>query len=163
MTAARAAISLPAMSDEITGGCRCGAVRYVLAAKTMPPVYCCHCQLCQTWSGSAFSQQALIGEGAIAVTQGQVAIYQNVTASGGTSTQRVCGMCHTRLWNTNTARQGIAVVRAGTLDEAETLVPRAHIWTKRKQPWVIIAASVPNWPENAPPAAFMAALQKVPT
>ncbi len=144
--------------DTIIGGCRCGAVRYVLAAETMPPVYCCHCQLCQTWSGSAFSQQALIGDGAITVTQGQIAIYENVTASGGTSTQRVCGTCHTRLWNTNTARPGIAVVRAGTLDAAETLVPRAHIWTKRKQPWIVIAEEVPSWPENAPPAEFIAAL-----
>ena len=70
----------------------------------------------------------------------------------------MCGTCHTRLWNTNTARPGIAVVRAGSLDEAETLVPRAHIWTKRKQPWIVIAEEVPSWPENAPPAEFIAAL-----
>ena len=144
----------------IEGGCRCGEIRYRIDSAAMPPVYCCHCQVCQTWSGSAFSQQALIGEGQIVVTQGEVEIYENVTASGARSVQRLCGTCHTRLWNTNAARPGIAVVRAGTLDEAEHLSPRAHIWTKRKQPWIVIADDVPQWPENAPPADFIAALSR---
>ncbi|MDE2436989.1 MAG: GFA family protein [Sphingomonadales bacterium] len=142
----------------IEGGCRCGSVRYRIDSTEMPPVYCCHCQVCQTWSGSAFSQQAVVGEGRIAVTRGEVEVYENITASGALSTQRLCGTCHTRLWNTNSARPGITVVRAGTLDDAEHLVPRAHIWTKRKQPWILIADDVPQWEENAPPADFIAAL-----
>lgn len=144
----------------IEGGCRCGAVRYLLQVEAVPPVYCCHCQTCQTWSGSAFTQQAVIGEDQIEVTAGTVEIYQNVTASGATSIQRVCGTCHTRLWNTNSARPGIAVVRAGTLDESEHLMPRAHIWTKRKQPWIVIAEDIPHWSEGAPMAEFVAALSR---
>ncbi|MFO1256707.1 MAG: GFA family protein [Sphingomonadaceae bacterium] len=144
----------------IEGGCRCGEVRYRLQVEAMPPVYCCHCQVCQTWSGSAFTQQAVIGENQIVVTKGAVGIYQNVTASGADSIQRLCETCHTRLWNTNSARPGIAVVRAGTLDDAEYLVPRAHIWTKRKQPWIAIADDIPCWSENAPPAEFIAALSR---
>lgn len=46
----------------IAGGCRCGAVRYTLAMDTLPRTYACHCHYCQTWSGSAFSQQAIVAE-----------------------------------------------------------------------------------------------------
>lgn len=144
----------------IEGGCRCGESRYRLNVEAMPPVYCCHCLTCQTWSGSAFTQQALIGAGQIEVIVGNPEVYINITASGAESVQRLCGTCHTRLWNTNSARPGVAVVRAGTLDASAGLSPRAHIWTKRKQPWLVIDDGVPSWPENAPPADFLAALTK---
>jgi hypothetical protein len=64
------------------------------------------------------------------------------------------------LWNTNSKRPGIAVVRAGTLDASTTITPRAHIWTKSKQGWVAIPDGIPSWPENAPLDEFAAALQK---
>ena len=144
----------------IEGGCRCGSVRYRVNAEVMPPVYCCHCLVCQTWSGSAFTQQAVIAEQQVEVTVGEVETYLNITESGAQSLQRLCGTCHTRLWNTNTARPGIAVIRAGTLDASATLVVRAHIWTKRMQPWIVIDDQVPQWSEGAPPADFIAALGK---
>lgn len=143
----------------IEGGCRCGACRYTIAGDAMPPVYCCHCRDCQTWSGSGFTEQALIREDAITAT-GPVIEYAFTSPSGSTSTQHLCGTCHARLWNTNTARRGIAVVRAGTLDASDTLTPRAHIWTKRKQPWIVLAADVPSFPDNAPVADFVAIMMR---
>lgn len=77
---------------------------------------------------------------------------------GSQSNQRLCGVCHTRIYNTNTARPGIAVVRAGTLDASDTLTPRTHIWVTRKQPWVVIAGDVSTFAENAPPADLIAIL-----
>ena len=150
------------MSEGIVGGCRCGAVRYRLDLAAQPPIYCCHCHYCQTWSGSAFSEQAVVAEAQIVVTVGEPVMFERVNDSGAISTQYVCGNCHTRLWNTNSGRAGTAVVRAGTLDASDTLVPRAHIWTRRKQPWLAIADGMPSWPENAPVAEFVAALMKAP-
>lgn len=141
----------------VTGGCRCGACRYALAIEAMPPVYCCHCRDCQTWSGSAFTQQAVIREEAVRAS-GPIVDYRFTGPSGSTSVQRLCAVCRTRLWNTNTARPGLAVVRAGTLDESDTIVPRAHIWVKRKQPWVVLPEGVPCWPESAALADLAAAL-----
>ena len=51
----------------VRGGCRCGAVRYTLALDDLPLTYACHCTDCQTWSGSAFSQQVLVPEAPEAV------------------------------------------------------------------------------------------------
>ncbi|OYY90612.1 MAG: aldehyde-activating protein [Sphingomonas sp. 28-66-16] len=142
------------MTDQIEGGCRCGACRYTLASEKMPPVYACHCLYCQTWSGSAFTEQAIIRSETITAT-GPIVDYAASRSSGGVSTQFICGVCHTRLWNTNTVWRAIAVVRAGTLDASDELIPLMHIWTKRKQPWLTIDPAVLSFAENAPPAEFM--------
>ena len=129
----------------LEGGCRCGAVRYTLALDALPVTYACHCHQCQQWSGSAFSQQAFIPEGALSVS-GPLAVYEKVTEDR-TSTQRVCSVCHARIYNTNTRRPGIAVVRAGTLDRSEELDCVAHIYVANKQRWFTIPEGVPSWPE----------------
>ena len=145
--------------QEIEGGCRCGAVRYKLALDALPPTYACHCLDCQTWSGSAFSQQTFVPEAALAVT-GAVVVYEFTTPSGNTSTQRMCAVCHARIYNTNSARPSVAVVRAGTLDRSSGLRVVAHIWVKRKQPWLTLEDGVPTWPEAAPAAELVGALTK---
>ena len=81
------------MSD-IAGGCRCGAVRYTLALDSLPTTYACHCLDCQTWSGSAFSQQTFLPEEALAVT-GPLSVYELTTPSGRVSNQRMCSICLT--------------------------------------------------------------------
>ena len=140
----------------ITGGCRCGACRYEIAVDALPPVYACHCHICQRASGSAFSLQALTPEASLTVT-GPVVVHE-ITTEDRTSIQRFCGVCHSRVFNTNTRRPGIAVVRAGTLDRSEELACRAHIFTNSKQAWVTIPDDVPHWGEAAPAADFVAAL-----
>ena len=113
----------------IGGGCRCGAVRYMLAMDALPTTYACHCTDCQTWSGSAFSQQAVVPESAIEAS-GPITIYELTSPSGRVSRQRMCSVCHTRIFNTNSARPGVAVVRAGTLDRSNELFVIAHIWMR---------------------------------
>lgn len=140
----------------ITGGCRCGAVRYELAIEAIPLAYACHCLQCQTWSGSAFSEQLLLREDQVSV--GGPVVRYDLTTEDRTSHQRMCGTCHTRLYNTNTRRPGIAVIRAGTLDDSHRIQVAAHIWVKRKQPWLALPEGAPAWPEGAPPAELAAAL-----
>lgn len=140
----------------IDGGCRCGAVRYSIALDALPPVYACHCHQCQRWSGSAFSLQALVAEDKLAVT-GPVIVYERQTEER-ISTQRICGTCHSRIYNTNTRRPGVAVVRAGTLDRSEELTCKTHIFVAYRQRWFVLPDDVPQWPEAAPSADFVAAL-----
>jgi hypothetical protein len=146
------------MTEIMTGGCRCGACRYTLTVEAMPPVYCCHCTDCQTWSGSAFTEQAVVRPETIAAS-GPVVEFSLTAPSGAISTQHACETCGTRLWNTNSKRPGLAAVRAGTFDASTMIVPRAHIWTNSKQSWIAIPDGIPSWPENAPLADFVTALQ----
>jgi len=144
---------------KINGGCRCGALRYTLAIDALPPVYACHCLHCQTWSGSAFALHAMLPEAAIAVT-GPVVSYEHEGPGGQPSLQRLCGTCHTRIFNTNAIMPGMAVLRAGTLDDSPLLNPMAHIWVKRKQAWLVIPDGVPSWPEGPSREEFFAAVRK---
>jgi len=143
----------------VSGGCRCGSCRYEIALDAVTAVYCCHCTDCQRWSGSAFSEQAVVPEGAITAS-GPVIEFTLPTPSGAQSHQRACGTCHTRMWNANSARPGIVTVRAGTLDDNLHLVPRAHMWVRSKQPWVTLPEGVPQWPEAPDMSAFVAALSR---
>ena len=143
----------------IEGACRCGATRYQLAVDTLDAIYYCHCTDCQRSSGSAFSEQAVVTEGSISAT-GPVFEFTLTTPTGAQSHQRACGVCHSRLWNSNSSRPGIVTVRAGTLDHNRTLEPRAHIWVKSKQPWVKLPEGVPAFDENAPMTEFVAILSR---
>lgn len=143
----------------VAGSCRCGAVRYTIAVEQLDAIYCCHCTDCQRWSGSAFSEQAIIPDGTISA-EGPVIEFTVSTPSGAQSLQRACGVCHGRLWNTNSSRPGIATVRAGTLDHNRELEPLLHIWVKSKQPWLTLPEGVPAFDETPPMAVFAAALTK---
>ena len=143
----------------IEGGCRCGRVRYSVALDAPPRVYACHCLDCQTWSGSAFRLQFILPEEQLEVS-GAPALCERTTLDGAhTSRQRGCPLCFTRVYNTNTRRPGLAVIRAGTLDASDELAIVAHIWTKRKLAGIEIPDGLPQWPEGAPPEDFAAALR----
>lgn len=148
------------MSETIEGGCRCGAVRYRVSAAKLPRAYACHCLDCQTWSGSAFSLQCVVAEDALAVS-GTPHLFELATGEGEArrvSRQRGCALCMTRIYNTNTRRPGLAVIRAGTLDRSGELTIVAHIWTKRLLAGIAIPDGIPTWAEGAPPAEFMNAM-----
>jgi hypothetical protein len=142
-------------SENLRGGCLCGAVNYTIRRDRLPPVYACHCLDCQTWSGSAFSIQCVMPEDVLDVA-GDIEIFERKTPSGHRSLHRFCVHCHARIFNTNSARPGIAVVRAGTLVRSDLVNVIGHIWTSRKQPWITIPEGVPTWPESAPMANFIA-------
>lgn len=139
-----------------TGQCRCAAVTYQLDLPALPPIYACHCQHCQVWSGSAFALHALLPATALQV-QGPTTEYA-YDMDGQRSTHQLCAHCHTRICNTTTAAPGLQVLRVGTLDNSPTLAPVAHIWTSRKQPWLTLPEGMPVWPQSPTPQAFAQAL-----
>jgi hypothetical protein len=140
--------------DRIEGGCRCGAVRYRLASSQLPRVYACHCLDCQTWSGSAFSLNAALVESLFSVS-GRTQLFELAApGSDRVSRQHACPTCMTRVFNTNSARPGRVVIRAGTLDRSDELRIVCHIWAKRKVAGIELAPGVPSWPESAPAETF---------
>ena len=132
------------MSVSPEGGCSCGAVRYRLTSEPLF-VHCCHCLNCQRQTGSAFAINVLIEADRVELLAGEPEPVP-VPRSGGKK-QRIfrCPTCRVAVFSTYT-RATIRFVRAGTLDDASSVEPDVHIYTRSKVPWVELPESVPAFP-----------------
>lgn len=146
----------------LNGRCRCGAVAYSVALEALPPTYACHCLDCQTWSGSAFALHALLPASLIEIA-GETAEYVSSAGEAMVSRHWFCPLCATRIANENGAVPGMLILRAGTLERSGELAPVAHIWTRRKQPWIAIPPSIATFEESPTPEQFGAALANATT
>lgn len=142
---------------SVTGGCRCGAIRYELLLDSPPLSYACHCRDCQTWSGSAFAIHAMLPETLLKL-DGTVHRFQLDGVEAMASEHFGCATCFTRIANRNSAIPGMVILRVGTLDRSDEITPGVHIWTMRKQPWVAIPEGTPTFNETPSPQEFAAAI-----
>ena len=142
------------MATEITGGCRCGQLRYRFEQDGPLLNYCCHCLDCQKSTASAFADQLIVSTDALALT-GRRVTFSTERPSGGTTVNQHCPDCFSRVCNANTVYPAMTIVRAGTLDDPSGLAPFAHMWTSRKRGWLAIDPAVPTFAENADPTEFM--------
>ncbi|MFM5886206.1 MAG: GFA family protein [Novosphingobium sp.] len=128
------------MSEERTGGCLCGAVRYTVA---WPPqaLVVCHCSDCQKQAGSAFSVVGVSARQDIAV-QGSLTTFTHPGSSGQAVARKFCGRCGSPVLTDTPAAeaQGIVFFKAGTLDQTADLSPGLHYWTRSKQDWLVLPA-----------------------
>lgn len=139
------------MADDgdfsLEGGCTCGAVRYRMTRKPMF-VHCCHCRWCQRETGASFALNALIEADRVIVLKGEPERVDTPSESGKGQKIFRCPTCRIALWS-NYAGAGDAVrfVRVGTLDDPDRLPPDIHIYTRSKQPWVLLPPDTPAVPE----------------
>ncbi|HZP20885.1 MAG TPA: GFA family protein [Bauldia sp.] len=127
---------------ELEGRCACGAVRYSLGSAPMF-VHCCHCLDCQRQTGSAFVLNALIERDRVRLLSGATHGIRVPTDSGRPHEIHRCPTCEVALWSHYGGNEKIAFVRIGTLAQPAALTPDVHIYTRSKQPWVVIPEGVP--------------------
>ena len=121
----------------LEGGCYCGAVRYRCTA---PPfvAYTCHCLACQHITSSAFATCIQVPSEALAVTEGSPRTQEREADSGNRITTSFCVACGSALYVANSSRSRTRTIYVGTLDRAADVEVDAHIWTKRRLPWVVL-------------------------
>ncbi len=129
------------MSDQLEGGCACGAVRYRLVSEPMI-THCCHCLNCQRQTGSAFAVNLLIEADRLELSGADLQPVDVPRDDG--SMQRIyrCPTCQIAVYSEYT-RPEVRFVRGGTLDEPSRVSPDVHIFTKSKLDWVVLPDSVP--------------------
>jgi hypothetical protein len=130
------------MTDNLEGGCACGAVRYRMTCAPMF-VHCCHCRDCQRQTGSAFVLNALIETSRVEILAGAPVRSAMPTDSGRPHGIDRCPTCGTAVWSEYGGAAPIRFVRVGTLDDSHALAPDVHIYTRSKQPWLTLPAGVP--------------------
>jgi len=131
------------MSEQLAGGCACGATGYRLKSAPMF-VHCCHCTACQTETGGAFVINALIESDRVETLAGVPEPVMTPSESGRGQQIWRCPVCRVALWsNYGGAADMLRFVRVGTLDEPGRLTPDVHIYTRSKLPWVRLPEAAP--------------------
>lgn len=138
------------MADgQMSGGCNCGAIRYVIDAPPMA-VAACHCTQCRRQSGAAYSVNLIVRASSMTIA-GDLATWQDVdTASGAPLAREYCRTCGSPIRSVPSATPKYVAVKAGTLDDPAPFAPALHIWTRSKLPWVELPAGLPAFAEGAP-------------
>ena len=110
-------------------------------------VHCCHCRWCQRESGASFALNAIIEAERVTLLGAEPEIVETPSESGKGQKIARCPRCRIAVWS-NYAGAGpfIRFVRIGTLDEPDRLPPDIHIYTRSKQPWVILPQDTPAVP-----------------
>jgi len=125
------------------GRCACGEVAYRLAAAPIV-VHCCHCRSCQRETGSAFVLNAIVETERLAVLHGEPERVLTPSDSGKGQLIVRCPTCHVALWSHyGGAGEKAAFIRVGTLESPDACPPDVHIYTRSKQPWVVLPEGVP--------------------
>ena len=138
------------MTQTLTGGCLCGAVRYEIDAEPIMAAFC-HCLSCRKLSGGGRSPLAAFPEAAARIT-GQTAGYDWTADSGATVTTSFCPTCGSPLFGRNSRMEGMLGVRLGSLDHPERVAPEIELYTTRHIPWEGLDDSRPCFPEMPPMA-----------
>src|SRR5882757_2277952 len=98
------------MPAPYTGGCQCGAVRYVLTAEPIR-VAACHCKECQRQSGSAFGMAMPVKKDSLTKQVTRVA------DSGNEVTGVFCPECGVRIFHVLESAPDLLSLKPGTLDD----------------------------------------------
>jgi len=108
----------------LTGGCRCGAVRYQAEVDDPQRHGLCHCRDCRRSSGAPAMAWLAVPKDTFAVTRGEATRWDG----NGGAERYFCGTCGTGLYYFNDGvLPGIADIQSATLDEAEAWPPSAQI------------------------------------
>lgn len=121
---------------KVTGRCHCGEVTYS-AEVDEKKVINCHCTDCQIISGAPFRTVVVSVPDGVTFTGAEPKEYIKIAESGNQRAQGFCGNCGTALYATSVgAGERIYGLRIGAVEQADELIPKAHIWYRSHKPWL---------------------------
>jgi hypothetical protein len=127
---------------RLVGKCECGAVRYRVSDEFLYAMNC-HCSNCRAATGSAFKAFAGIEREKLEITDGTERVL--VVGDDDLNNTR-CRVCGSLLFSV--VRDGAYVhVAMGSLVDAPSLRPNAHIFVGSKAPWFEITDDLPQFEE----------------
>jgi hypothetical protein len=136
---------------SITGGCRCGAVRYTIDAAEPLFTRHCWCRDCQYISAGSGTVNVFFPSDKVTV-EGALSDYVSQAESGNVMHRQFCAACGTPMFTQSEARRQFIGVRAGSLDDPELGKPQMAIWVASAPSWAAFAEGVPQEPKQPAPA-----------
>ena len=131
------------MSIRLTGGCLCGAVRYIVSEAPKDPLSC-HCRMCRKAQGIGFRSRAAVKRSGLTITDGEDHLQAYASSPGQWRTFcRTCGSPIITRFDDSPDTVGLAL---GTLDHAPDVTPRRHVYTDSRAPWDAITDTLAKSP-----------------
>ena len=131
---------------KVDGRCLCGAIAYEAEVQE-GSITVCHCNDCQTHSGSAFRANISAPAAGFRLLSGTPRTYVKTAASGAKRVLAFCENCGTPLYACATEAPTAYSLRIGTLSQRHELgKPGRQIWVERRLPWTVLADGVETFP-----------------
>ncbi|MEN9314322.1 MAG: hypothetical protein RIS35_715 [Pseudomonadota bacterium] len=140
------------MTEPLTGGCLCGAIRYELQAP-VEALVACYCSDCRHASGTAASINARVPASGFRIVSGRTRIFGKAADSGRMLHRHFCGDCGSPIYSQHADGPDLLILKAGSLDRQQGMQLAANIWVRSAPPWARVDATVPSFEEGRPPPA----------
>ncbi|NKB59654.1 MAG: hypothetical protein GKS00_25325 [Alphaproteobacteria bacterium] len=134
------------MSVEHSGGCVCGAIRF-LANDEPLRVTICHCKWCQRRTGTAFGTEVVYKSEQVAFFGETTSQYRHVSDESGRWLDiEFCGRCGSNLGFTLEAAPGIRTLPAGSFDDPDWIQAERyaflHVYVRSRRDWSDLSSNV---------------------
>jgi hypothetical protein len=134
--------------ERYTGGCLCGALRYVAKGE---PRYAghCYCGDCRKASGSGFIPFMGFPSSAVQFS-GQTRTFTSKAANGGDAVRNFCPRCGSLVFGGEVGKVDSHTLYAGSLDDPSSFRPTIAIFTRDRPIWAVIPPELTVF-ETTPP------------
>jgi hypothetical protein len=119
-----------------TGGCLCGALRYVAKGEPLCAGHC-YCADCRKASGSGFIPFMGFLSSAVRFS-GQTRIFTSKSARGTDAVRNSCPVCASLVFGGEVGKDDQFTIYAGSLDDPSTFRPTIAIFTRNRPIWAVM-------------------------
>jgi len=132
-------------SENYTGSCICGSVKYEISGE-FRFFFHCYCGRCRKSTGTGHASNVILNPDAATWTAGEELIGSYKVAGAKRYRTVFCKHCGSPLPRV-APDLSIAVIPAGTLDSGPDIEPTGRIFFGSKERWACDAAELPAWDE----------------
>ena len=121
------------MPTRLTGGCKCGLVRYS-ALQSDAAMFRCHCRDCQQLTGTGHSDMTPAVAGSFDAS-GPYRVFEMTGGSGLSTFSGFCSNCGSQLTRRSERVSACIYLYAASLDDPAIYRPEKSIYSEAAQPW----------------------------
>lgn len=132
------------MGKKLSGGCRCGAIRYETEAAPAAMLKC-HCRDCQRAGGSGYAPVMAVPAAAVKVT-GIPRYYKTVGDAGKAVKRGFCPTCGSQVLVKLERLPDLIGIQAASLDDPSLFKPALDIFAEHAWPWDHLSPSTEKRP-----------------
>ena len=130
-------------------GCLCGKVRVAIHGDPVR-VRTCWCRDCQYWGAGNGTTNAVYRTADLVIS-GEVRWHMSVADSGNAMRRGFCPGCGTPLFTGSRDDTSLLAIRAGALDDPDSVCPTEVIWSASAPAWAVFDPALKRTERQPPP------------